>query len=181
MPQALQLTNPVCGLDLYNHDHLLCAKGQPHCPTCYIDTLGRGNGPDPTSESTTLAPPRRSYNSRPAPLTGGRRFAPPGLVVRTSQPSNLPNSVLHSSKRPLVSTTSASAAQSSPAPSQDHGHLNDRGIGSSQPFEDVKDDSKGQLKGTQGLYRETVRNLAKRFESSDNSVPDPINTISRRI
>ena len=179
MPQALQLTVSVCGLDLYKHDHLLCAKGQPHCPTCYNDTLGRRARPDPTTESTTLTPPRTSYNSRPAPLTGGRRFAPPRLVIRPSQPSNMSDSGSHPREEPLVSTTSA--AQSSPEPLREHGHLNDRGIGSTQPFEDVKDESKGQLKETQGLYRETVRNLAKRFESSGSSVPNPINTISRRI
>jgi hypothetical protein len=163
--------HPVCGLDLYKHDHLLCVKGQPHCPTCYSGTLGPAERPNSTKEPTTPAPLGRSLNGLPAP-PARRRFAPPGLVIRPSQPSKLSDSA---SKPPLVSTTSA-AAHPSPAPLQDHRHLNKIDVGSSHPIKPKIDENqgqlKGQLKGPQGLYRDTVRNLAKRFESPGSSIPN---------
>jgi hypothetical protein len=171
--------HPVCGLNLYKHDHLLCVKGQPHCPTCYSGTLGPGAGPKPTTEPTAPVTLGRSHVGRPAP-PARRRFAPPGLVIRPSQPSKLSDSFSHSSKPPLVSTTTP-AAHPSPAPLQDHRHLNKIDVGSSHPVKPKIDEGKGQLKGPQGLYRDTVRNLAKRFESPVSPTPDQEGTNTRRM
>jgi len=168
----------VCGLELYKHDHLLCVKGQPHCPTCYSGTLGPAERPNPVTGPTTPLSLGRSHNGRPAP-PARRRFAPPGLVIRPSQPSKLCDSVPHSSEPPLVPTTPA--AHIYPAPLQDHRHLNNRDIGSSHPSKPKIDENKGQLKGPEGLYRDTVRNLAKRFESPVTPHPDQVGTNSRRV
>jgi hypothetical protein len=170
--------HPVCGLGLYKHDHLLCVKGQPHCPTCYSGTLVPAERPNPTTEPTAPVTLGRSHNGRPAP-PARRRFAPPGLVIRPSQPSKMSDAISHSNKPPLVA--SSVAAHPSPAPLQDHRHLNNRGVGSSHPVKLKIDESKGQLKGPQGLYRDTVRNLAKRFESPGSPTPDQVDTDPKRV
>ena len=149
--------------------------GQPHCPTCYNGAFGPAERPDSPTDST--APTDRSLNGRPAPPASRRRFAPPGLVLQQPQPSKLSES---RPNRHLLVSPSLSTAPI-PAPLRDNQNLNSRDIGNSHQIKPKPEDCKGQLKGTQGLYRETVRNLAKRFELPGSPTPDQVGQNPRRM
>lgn len=175
----MQLTSTVCGLALYQHDHALCVKGLPHCPTCYEATLGFGQHTKLPAETTTLPSAGRTNNGRPAPPATRRRFAPPGQVILQPQPSKLSDCASRSNG---TSTSSIqSVVSSSPAPLRDHPHQNVPDFGRSQLVKHKSDDRHGQLKETQGLYRDTVRNLAKRFELQGNPTADQAGIINRRV
>jgi len=153
--------------------------GQPHCPTCYNGAFGPAERPDSPTDPTAFSPTDRSLNGRPAPAACRRRFAPPGLVLQQSQPLKLSESESRPNRHLLVSPSLSTAPI--PAPLQDNRSLNSRDIGNPHLIKPKPDDCKGQLKGTQGLYRETVRNLAKRFELTSSPTPDQVGKTPRRM
>jgi hypothetical protein len=154
----LMADSPVCGLALYKHDHLLCPKGHPYCPSCYESTVGASEIQDPPTETHTANTTR---DIRPAPPSR-RRFAAPGSVI--AQAPQLVSS--NATSQSIRSTTSVKPASfRPPAPLQDHRHANNRDEHTHHLDTPRMDIRSGQPKDTQGLYRDTVRNLAKRFES----------------
>jgi len=155
--------------------------GQPHCLTCYDSTAGQSERLEPPTGPTTPAPSGQSHNGRPAPPASRRRFAPPGLVLQQSQPLKPSDSEARPNRPPLDSPSSSSSTAPVPAPLRDNRSLNSRDIGNSHLIKPKPDGCKDQLKGTQGLYRETVRNLAKRFELPGSPTPDQAGNTPRRM
>jgi len=144
----------VCGLALYQHYHLLSLQGQPHCPSCYEHTLGT---PKSLSLSRGIAAySGRTHITKPTPPANQRRFAPPGLVI----PRDHPVAEKQSSD---ISIPPANLLAAVPLRAQiNHNNCDNE---SQRPGQHIPKDHSIQTKETQGLYRDTVKNLAKRFES----------------
>lgn len=170
----VRLTTIVCGLGLYKHDHLLSVQGHPYCPSCYDSIL------QPARASTRRSNHTISTPGMPAgPSTSRRRFAPPGLVVVRTQP---PDASSTQPQKPLDTLPAASALVAA-VPLQICLPLNDNGGDCDIPHllrpKDI--DPTNPSKTTQGLYRGTVKDLARRFELPDKVGPgqmDPEGRIS---
>jgi hypothetical protein len=117
--------------------------------------------------------PSRDKNDRPAPPSGRRRFAPPGLVISNIQPSKSSSSASiaprrHSPSSPLSSSITYTKDQPS-LPSykaQDRKSIND------QAAQTVT-----EIKGPRGQYRNTVRSLAERFEPPPKVTKTPLGPV----